>query len=252
MSPRFVYDGTFEGFLSVLHHLLNNVEDPEEIQTSEKSAQHSLWMESIYIRSDIEHSKNMKERICNEISPEAFRHIYYAFLSDRDGVEMDILQYVNLGWELGENLIYQIADDRVRRIHNLSAKVRREKHRLLGFIRFRLLPDDLLYAEIAPDCDILPLVAPHFVNRMSHRRWIVHDRKRKKTALFVDGELKLLDEEIIRPQHVPKKEDPYQSLWKRYFRDIAIWERHNPRLQRSRMPKKYWNMLLEKEPDIGG
>ena len=37
----------------------------------------------------------------------------------------------------------------------------------------------------------------------------------------------------------------FQSLWKTFFKSVAIKERTNPRLQMQFMPKKYWKDLTE-------
>jgi hypothetical protein len=38
-----------------------------------------------------------------------------------------------------------------------------------------------------------------------------------------------------------------ESLWREYFREIAIKERMNPRLQAKLMPRRYWKHLVEME-----
>jgi probable DNA metabolism protein len=43
-----------------------------------------------------------------------------------------------------------------------------------------------------------------------------------------------------------QEEEFYQTLWKQYFKSIAIEGRINPRLQMQHMPKKYWKYLIEK------
>ncbi len=247
MVFRYLYDGSFEGFLSVLNHLEVTGEDPEDIRAAERSVQECLWTESIHIPHNASDSERMRARIREAISTKALRHIYYAFLSEKEGVEMDILRYVRLGWEMGERLTSQITDHRVQRVHRLSGMVNREKHRLLGFIRFLLLPTGLLYSVIAPDFNLLPLVAPCFTNRLPHQQWIIHDQRRKSVALFTQGTLQFLEEELLSPNSL-LTEDLYQELWKVYFKNISIRERFNPRAQRSRMPKKHWTTLPEKEP----
>ena len=46
---------------------------------------------------------------------------------------------------------------------------------------------------------------------------------------------------------ISEDEAVYQKLWKGYFKNIAIKERENKRLQMQFMPKKYWKFLKEME-----
>ncbi|HSA34375.1 MAG TPA: DUF4130 domain-containing protein, partial [bacterium] len=45
---------------------------------------------------------------------------------------------------------------------------------------------------------------------------------------------------------VEEGQDIYEKMWRRYFKDIAIPERRNPRCQRRFMPVRYWKYLTEK------
>ena len=51
----------------------------------------------------------------------------------------------------------------------------------------------------------------------------------------------LLSEDIM-----DKDEKLFQSMWKEYFKSIAIKERLNPRLHRQHMPARFWKYMPEK------
>lgn len=60
----------------------------------------------------------------------------------------------------------------------MARKVSRESHRMLGLIRFRNLPEDIYYAPIKPDFNILTILAPHFARRLPSQKWVIHDKKK--------------------------------------------------------------------------
>lgn len=44
------------------------------------------------------------------------------------------------------------------------------------------------------------------------------------------------------------REKQYQDLWKAFFKALTIEERRNEALQRSNLPKRYWEYLTEMQP----
>jgi probable DNA metabolism protein len=134
----------------------------------------------------------------------------------------------------------------VFKIESIYKKVSHERHRMTGLIRFKELKNNILYAEISPDYNVIGIVASHFIKRLSSENFIIHDKKRNIAVFYnkkewiikeVEGDLNIIFNE---------KEEDYQNLWKMYFKSISIKEKFNPKLQRSNMPKKYWKYLIEK------
>jgi probable DNA metabolism protein len=55
----------------------------------------------------------------------------------------------------------------------------------------------------------------------------------------------MIEIDIHRDPISSDREMFYQALWKSYFKNIAIGERKNPRLQRQFIPRRYWKNLVE-------
>ncbi|MCG8480792.1 MAG: DUF4130 domain-containing protein, partial [Spirochaetales bacterium] len=106
-------------------------------------------------------------------------------------------------------------------------------------------------AEIEPDCDVLPLLAPHFVRRMSGERWRIVDLRRRRTALYASRRLRVTEcgdhGADLRPSITAAAADDERAtaLWRDYVRRIAVEERTNEELQQHFLPKKYWRHLPE-------
>ena len=108
-----------------------------------------------------------------------------------------------------------------------------------GFLRFHETVRGVLYAVYSPDNDITELIAPHYLSRLGVQPFIIHDLKR--------GRIAISDGISIRYGYTDKKavlnfsngEKEVQLLWKRFYNDISIKDRTNPRGQDRCMPRRY-------------
>lgn len=245
---RIIYDGTFEGLLTVIKELFSNRGEKGEILAA-RNRRPVLFYEDRQVETDFLQAELMLKEIKDRISPAALRHIFYAYLSEEKEAGNKIYRYLKKGFTLGRQVDYNVADADVAAVHALSMRVGREKHRLMGLARFRLLKGDIYYAPLEPDCDVLVLLAPHFRKRLPEENWIIHDLKREKAVLYNKKEWLISALKAgVKPEKAAE-EKQFQLLWKKYFRSIAIKERKNLRLQASFMPKKYWRYLVEMEDD---
>lgn len=105
--------------------------------------------------------------------------------------------------------------------------------------------EEVLYARLEPDNDIVELMAPHFADRYKNDPFILHDLRREK-AVFAQGGhwySAALPRDAVST--LAQGEREYRKLWKQYFETIAIKERTNPRCQKQYMPVRYWKHLTE-------
>lgn len=237
-----LYDGSFEGFLTALSLAL---ESPGDCAIArEAGAEAGLFSDFVSAGRDPARAAAARELIERRGSAESWHHARYAFLSENPGAETAVLRYVSLLLEKGPAADNMLADDRVRQVHGLSAKVGSEAHRFKGFARFTELADKVLYARIEPDHNILPLLTGHFRARLGAFDWVIHDARRGLAALYFKGRLVYapLDSASLRED---AGEAEVRELWKRFFKAAAIKERVNPNLQRQNVPLKYRKNLTE-------
>jgi probable DNA metabolism protein len=244
---NYIYDGSFEGLLSCIYEAYYRHENPDWIIPGEMP-QLDMLDKNIHISTDEDKAAKVYDSILNKISDHVLDDVYYAFLSEVENSGKIIYEYLKLGWKMGVKIDLFISDDRVLNLHKVSEKVRTERHRMLGLIRFSQCKDGIYYSQIEPDHNILQLLAPHFANRMADQNWIIHDIKRNSAAIYnMEGWI-LTNLELKDLPVMSLEEDFYQSLWKQYFKSIAITTRLNSKLQVQHMPKRYWNHLVEISP----
>jgi probable DNA metabolism protein len=243
----FVFDGSFEGLLTSIYEAYYNKNKPEEIIPSWQF-QPTLITEPIYIKTDEEKSSRVYKAIKNKISKRALELIYHTYLSEIDGCCSQIYNYIKLGFKLGSQVDLYLHEDSVLNIHNINNKVTNECHRMLGFVRFKSIAN-MYYSTIEPDHNILGLIASHFSARLPNENWIIHDVKRSLAVFYNKREWILTPFTIENINNFTIKEEPelYESLWKDFYKTIAIADRINPGYQKRNMPQRYWKHLTEFE-----
>lgn len=250
---NYLYDNSFEGFLSCVYKAYYSNIKPDNI-ISEKNYINDLFSENIVIKTNSFHSSKVFNSLFKKCSFKTAQNTIYAHLSEIKEIENIIYNYIKLSFKYKKNIDNMISNNNVHKTIKTVNKVLFESHRFKGFVRFQKLKNNIYYSSIEPDFNILSLIAPHFSKRFSSQNWIIHDIKRN-SAIFYDNSLKkyefvdieLLDELKNIKEYFDKSELNFQSLWKTYFKNISINERKNPKLQQQFMPKKYWKYLIEKE-----
>jgi probable DNA metabolism protein len=135
-----------------------------------------------------------------------------------------------------------------------AKKVWRESHRMQAFVRFQKTSDELYYAIIEPDHNVLPLIASHFKNRYADQRWMIYDGCRKYGISYDLEQLSEVELNFVAQANGGKnvsslydeKEELYQQLWQQYYKSVNIAARKNTKLHVQHMPVRYWKYLPEK------
>lgn len=239
----YVFDGSFDGLLTSISRSLER-NDIEGI-IDESYDRENLFADYINISTDKKNAERLFARIENIFPSSSLHHIMCAYLSDVKGSYDSIRRYIGFGLSAGKKTDMHLSQSEVYELHRLSLKVRTECHRLLGLVRFELVEDGLYYSKISPDHNIISMIAPHFRRRMGIERWMIHDSNRDLAAINTSAGLKYSNIAIEKTPELHEDELEYRSMWKSYFKKIAITERKNPRLQRQFMPQRYWKNLTE-------
>ena len=251
-----VYDGTFEGFLSaVFDQYYYKFEAPQVVK--EKDFQQNIFAQHHTVVTNAVHSKRVWEGLQKKLSNEATEQLYQTFLSELPGIENTLLQYIQYAFDSTAAIETDYSHAAVLTVQQTAKKVWREKHRMEAFVRFQQTADNLYYAIIEPDYDVLPLIAPHFKTRYQDQLWLIYDSKRQY-GIYYDGtavsqvQMSFSDEAGGTGKNIKavydEKEEVYQQLWQLYFKSVNIPARKNTKLHLQHMPARYWKYLPEKKP----
>ncbi len=247
----FLYDGSFSGLLTIFYQLLKNGKRGAgnsnfQIYSSGRYQQ-DLFSEAVIVETDTEKAEQIYRFLKSKLSSRSLKRIYYTFLSEIEGIEVDIYHYLVLGIQMGMKIDSYYSNSTVFRICEISRKVGCERHRLLGLLRFKKIKGDIYYAALEPDHNVISLISPHFASRLADQKWIIHDLKRKIAAIYKEGEWFMIEVGNNLKIENSGEEVFYQELWKGFFKSIAIDSRKNSRQQKQYMPVRYWKHLVEKE-----
>lgn len=250
------YDGTFEGLLSIIFAMFELKLEPISINPINTSVP-TLFDDSLFIGTDTEKAQRVWKAWVNISNRRYARLAYLSFLSDKPYKDMLICRYAKKLFSDKSHTFYKnMLDEDAYQLYQTARKVSHEKHRFTGFIRFQKTHDGLYYAPIAPDNNILRLLAPHFCKRFSSQAWIIYDVKRD-FGLYYDlksvNEIKLKNPKMdIKSGRITEdarhlEEKFYDNLWQHYYKAINIPERKNTRQMKRLMPVRYWKYLNEKK-----
>jgi probable DNA metabolism protein len=250
-----VYDGSFEGYLSVVFECYNRKLEPTNI-TSEKNLQETMFIDKEYIPTDTAHSDRVWKGLQQKIKSDLNQLPYSAFLSNDEGIEMALFQFIRMAFASPVPIEGNFSDPDVLTVRKAARKVMKEAMRMLQFIRFQRTLDDIYFAAISPDYDVMPMTLKHLKARFADQLWLVYDLKRDYGFFYNRQTIEevTLNEKSFNTKNgaVPlnllqEDESFYQTAWQGYCKNITIRERLNLKLHKQHMPKRYWKFLPEKK-----
>jgi probable DNA metabolism protein len=188
-----------------------------------------------------------------KISRTAMTQVYKSFLSELKGMEDVLLRYVQYVIAGKHGIENDYGHPDVLLVQQTSKKVHREKHRMEAFVRFQLTKDELYYAIVQPDYNVLPLIATHFKERYADQRWLIYDGIRKYGLYYDLNEVSEVTIDFNESGNgttnvYDEQEGLYKELWKQYFDSVNIKARKNTKLHIQHVPRRYWKYLIEKQP----
>ena len=239
-----IFSGVYEGWAGRYGHprvelLLEEVHNME------------LFARYIQVPTDPERAGKVARTIRSRMGQKVFEEIGRAALSfeaDRGTAVYQLIAHA-LSMEQPGRVLEVLTDPWVIRVMYLARNVWNEAHHLLGFVRFEELQNRVLLSVIRPKNRVLPILAPHFADRLPKENWMIYDRGRQEFAVhpagrpwvLVRGET--LDEDMRNQMSDQERE--FRELWKGFLRNIMIEGRKNEELQVQMLPKRFQKYMTE-------
>ncbi len=240
-SDIYIYDGTFPSLLNLINDLLKRNIKPFDICGDENDAPTLL---NNVITLELNPNFDIKEI---KLSSSILKTIYYVYLSEEEHKEL-IIFYFLLNAQKYQDKIFLMRNLKcVTKVLKIAKYVSNENHKLKGFTRFKEINNDILYAEISPTNNILPLLSNHFANRLKNEYWIIKDIERNIYSIYDTKKYYIISGKNINLKDITidDTEQEIENLWQSFFDTIGIEARKNKRCQMNFMPKKYWKYITE-------
>ena len=243
----FRYDGSLAGFYNCVHTCVYRRELPLDIQ-SEAEGQPSLFSLR-FISTDKEQAIRVRDSIACKISPRALELCENVFLSCMPKKELAMLRFLALGFKWGAGVMSCLTDSAVDLMMKAEQHLLGEAHLFVGFVRFADWEGKLI-AAIRPKNFVLPLLAPHFLDRYAEESLLIYDQTHRVALVCERGRAELTSLEGEWPE-LSQAERFYQELWKQFYHTIGIRSRENPKCRMSHMPNRYWGNMVEFQSPLG-
>lgn len=248
-----IYDGTFDGFLSTIFYVFEYKLSEVYIQ-SEFSKQERLFSKIQIVLNESDKADRVWRGIQSIAGKSEGYKIYYAFLSEKSGIEQTLLDMIRFIFSQGKNAAKNFSHPSVLKVTKTAKMVGREKHRMEAFVRFKLMKDAIYFANIKPDFNVLPLISKHFENRYADQKWLIYDIKRRYGLYYNLNTVEPItldfpdhfDFTETNPDIFTMQELEFQKLWQDYFSSVNIASRKNMKLHIQHVPKRYWKYMSEK------
>lgn len=237
------YDGTFQGFLCCVAECFSDGKLPQAIEVIDEP-QGTLFPVKV-IETAPQLAERVERSIPKKVSPEAYEMLRNAFLTCAEEKELKMLRFLLLGYKYGARVTKLSANEDVHAINKALLYLKNEAHFHIEFLRFSDL-GEFLAAEITPNNNVLPLIAPHFCERFNCESFMIYDKNHKLGFAYRSGgNGEFFRAESIELPPPDEEEEKYRALWKRFYNTIAIEGRINPKLRMNLMPKRYWQNMTE-------
>ncbi len=247
-----VYDGSFNGFLTVVFKAFDEKLMICDIQRK-SDTQRGLFSDTETVITKMDIAKRVWNGI-DKRSNVANKNIYFAFLSETNGIELLLYRYIRKLFLPATDNVVNYTDDCILKIDQYAKMVSREKNHLEAFVKFNMTKDNVYFVNIDPNFNILPLISKHFRSRYPHQQWIIYDVKRKY-GLYYNGEsvelmalntVGILTKPIMKMDTFSLMQHNYQELFNGYLRDLEIKQFITQKLYGQPTPKQYSDYLNEK------
>lgn len=248
MKNVYIYDGDFLSLINTILYLLKNNITPENIKTEKYTP--TLFENTLHLV--VPQNEKIMEHLLKTLGNYPVRATYYVFLSNEENKELILFYFFKNALKYREKIMYHRNLRCVSEVIRISNYVCHEGHKMKGFLRFKELEGNVLFAEMEPTNDVLFLISCHFKKRLKNEFWIIKDNKRKIISIYDKKNFTIVGEEEFKLMNTKESEleETIENLWKTFYKTIAIKERKNDRCRMNFMPKKYWKYLTEVSEEL--
>ncbi len=236
------YDGTLDGFFCCVFESFAKKETPLDIRSAGAV---QLTLEPVQrIETAVDKAARVRQAIPKKISPDAMRLIENVFLTFLEQKEFHMLNFLQLGFTVGRDVMRDLTNDTVSILFKAQKHLLNESHRYKQFVRFSAT-EKVLVSVIKPLNQVLPMIAPHFIDRYPEECFLIYDTAHGMALVSKPGQSAIVPVDSFVMGAHGEEEQMYRELWCEYYDTIAIEQRYNPKCRRNHMPKRYWDEMTE-------
>lgn len=243
-SPEGIFTAVYDAYEKKLNPNITKV-CIDEVDNYE------LFSEYSYVKTDFEKAEKVDRTIEKRFDNVSYSYIWHALYSYQkekgDAIYHTIARGLANAYK-GE-LVNYLQDPYILAVSKMRQNVWCEAHHYMGFVRFQELQNGILFSEIEPKNEVLPILAEHFADRFPRENFVILDKRRKLYVVHEAGKgivFYQTEEGIeVGPDMYSKEEREIQDLFRIFHASIGIKERTNLKLQRQLLPLRFRETMIE-------
>ena len=213
----FICDNNIDGLLSSLFiSFIDKVKPSKIIDRTIYQPRFDAYIRQI--KTDKEQAERVKKALYSYGGDDFIAHLKLCLSSCDINALTIAFNYAHLTLTMRTDVSEYLSEKSVSDFSYVVQKVLHERHIICGLLRFKESASGILYATYSPDNDITSILAPHFLRRLGHIPFIIHDVKRNKIAISNGKAIKIDYTNIPSNFISSKSEDDINALWKNIFR----------------------------------
>lgn len=174
-----IYDGSFAGLLTAVAWCLRRGCRPDAI-LSESDQLPLLDSVTLPAEAGIRQlfGRHYRLQMGAEQAELVLDTAYRAWLSELPGLGTAIHGFLAAALHERKDPSGRLTDPDVAAVAGAARRVSGQAHQYLGLLRFRRVGPLLYLADFSPDYHVLPLILPHFADRLADQDFVICDRRR--------------------------------------------------------------------------
>ncbi|MDR0395681.1 MAG: TIGR03915 family putative DNA repair protein [Oscillospiraceae bacterium] len=238
------YDGSLAGFYCCVFDSYARKEIPAAISSDEDDNGQIPLAPERWVLINPGQALRVRDGLAIKGTLRARDLLEHVFLSCMERRETALLAFARTVFAEGSRVLERLADPLVARLLKAEKGLLGEAHLLTGFVRFTQTEAGLV-SIIGPKNFVLPLIAPHFADRLGGEAFLIYDKTHGAALVHEPGKPWTVAR-MEPPREQPTDDETrVQALWRRFYKTIGIAERENPVCRRSHMPMRYWPYMTE-------
>lgn len=215
------YESGFDGLLSAVAYCLRHKVLPQGLLPDSEP---TLLSDCLNVATEYGvrrlFVKTLQQRIGRQQGMQIMETAWYAWLAELPGISEDLYAFIRLALQQQVDPSGQLYIPEIAHVTAAARKTGNQAHHYLGFLRFSRQQEFYL-ADFEPDCHVLPLIVPHFADRLADQTFVIRDLRRQLAALHLaHGPVRLF--RLVDAQPV-RDENPWllQNTGMRMIRDAG-------------------------------
>ncbi|NNJ88460.1 MAG: DUF4130 domain-containing protein [Eudoraea sp.] len=206
LKDTLFYDGSFNGFLSLLYEVEARNLTIEGIQ-KKQGQQELLFIDTSFIPTELKKARSVWNSLRSK-NYGALKLLYFAFLSEEQNIEWKLFQFYQqlIGNVCLEKNGMCVSDH--AHIEQLANSVEKEKWAIERKLFIDHSGDSLSITTIEPMYNILPLISKFFRTRYKEQEWVIYDSNRSFGLHHRNGTMAFTTRPLDQLKPIFSEKDP--------------------------------------------